>query len=178
MIDDLRAFLDSLSPSGVPLRLVLLVAPVGALLLTAVGGPGPRAWLVAVTLLLSLAFAAQPESPLGTAALGLVVVWWALAARDHLPASAIPAAWLLLLAHVAAVLLSYGPRELPVDPALARRWVRRAVSLALVAPLVWCVGSLVDGQPEPRGIWVVGLAAAIAVTVAAAIAVSGRPAEA
>jgi hypothetical protein len=159
------------SPGRLALRAVLLLAP-----LLAVLSAGPRdwpsGWFVALVLALSVGFAAMPESMLGTACLGLVVGWWALAARDDVPPTAILAAALLLSAHLASVLLSYGPPALPVGGRLLRRWLRRAGLVGLAAPLVWAVAVVLEGQPEPPGIWLAGLGCAIVVCVVAAVAVS------
>ena len=114
----------------------------------------------------------MPESMLGTACLGLVVVWWSLAARDAVPLTALLAAALLLSAHVAAALLSYGPPALPIGRPLLRLWLRRAAVVGAAAPLVWVVAVVVDGQPEPPGIWLAGLGCAIVVCVVAALAVT------
>jgi len=120
---------------------------------------------------LSIGFAALPESPLGTACLALVVVWWALAVTDAGPLTAVPAALLLLAAHLAALLLSYGPAGMPLPRALVRRWLRRAAVVGAAAPVVWLVAVAVDDQPEPPGIWVAGLAAAVVLCLVAALAV-------
>jgi hypothetical protein len=153
------------------LRTVLLVAPLLAVLCA---GPHdwPKGWFVGLVLALSVGFAAMPESVLGTACLGSVVGWWAVAAHDDVPPAAILAAILLLAAHVASVLLSYGPPELPLGARLLRRWLRRFALLAISAPLVWAVAVVVDGQPEPPGIWLAGLGCAIVVCVVAAVAVN------
>ena len=154
------------------LRLVLLGAPVLAVL-CAGPRPWPNGWFVALLLAMSLGWAAMPESTLGAACLGLVAVWWALAVHGT-PATAILAAALLLAAHVASVLLSYGPPGLPIGGRVLRLWLRRAALVGLAAPVVWGVGVLVDGQPEPPGIWVAGLGCAIVVCVVAAAALSVR----
>lgn len=155
------------------LRAVVLVAPVLALEGTRPDSP-PGRWLLALTVALAVGFAAMPESAFGTACLGLVVIWWALAASDGVPLGAIPAALLLLAAHVCAVLLSYGPPALPVGSRLVLRWLRRSAAVAAAVPLVWLVASVVDDQPEPPGIWIAGLACAIVVCVVAATAVGTR----
>ncbi len=155
------------------LRAVILVAPVLALL-TARPSDLPNGWFVALTLVLSLGFAAMPESALGTVCLGVVVLWWALAASDGVPVAAVPAALLLLAAHLAAVLLSYGPPALPIGTALLGRWLRRGAGVAVAAPLVWLVAVVVDDQPEPPGIWISGLACAVVVCIVAATAVTMR----
>ena len=158
------------------LRGVLLVAPVLAVL-AARPEDVPNGWFLALTLVLSVGFAAMPESALGTMCLGVVVFWWMLAAADGVPVGAVPAALLLLAAHVASVLLSYGPSKLPVGAALLGRWLRRAAGVAVAAPLVWLVAVAVDGQPEPPGIWVSGLVCAVVVCIVAAIAVTVREDE-
>ena len=170
----MSAFLRAVTPGAMALRLVVVVAPVLALLSTAVQGPGPRALLVALVVILSVGGAYAPESPLLTVCLGLVAFWWALATRGDAPVTAVAAAWLVLAAHIAALLVSYGPRELPVDRALLRLWVARGLRLAAAPPALWLLAVLVSGRAEPPGIWVAGLAAAVAVSIAAAVAVSGR----
>ena len=151
------------------LRGVILLAPVLALL-AARPADLPHGWFVALTVVLSVGFAAMPESGLGSLCLGVVVVWWV--ASDGVPVGAVPAALLLLAAHLAAVLLSYGPPSLPVDTALLVRWLRRGAGVAVAAPLVWLVAVTVDGEPEPPGIWIAGLACAVVVCIVAAVAVT------
>jgi len=158
------------------LRGVVLVAPVLALL-AARPADLPHGWFVVLTLVLSVGFAAMPESGLGALCLGVVVLWWMLAASHGVPVGAIAAALLLLAAHVAAVLLSYGPPSLLVDAALLVRWLRRGAGVAVAAPLVWLVAVTVEGEPEPPGIWIAGLACAVVVCIVAAVAVSTREDE-
>lgn len=161
------------TPARVVLRGVVLVAPVLAML-AARPQDVPSGWFLALTVVLSIGFAAMPESALGTMCLGLVVLWWMLAAADGVPAGAVPAALLLLAAHVASVLLSYGPARLPVGAELLRRWLLRAAGVGVAAPLVWLVALAVDGRPEPPGIWVSGLVCAVVVCIVAAVAVTVR----
>ena len=155
------------------LRGVVLVAPVLAVL-SARPADLPNGWFLAVTVALSIGFAAMPESALGTMCLGVVVVWWMLASSGGVPVGAVPAALFLLAAHVASVLLSYGPPRLPVGAALVRRWLRRSAGVGVAAPLVWLVAVAVDGEPEPPGVWVTGLACAVVVCIVAATAVAVR----
>ena len=127
---------------------------------------------------LSAGAAAYPESLLGTLALSVVVVWWAVAAGGEVPVSAVPAAVLLLVAHLAAHLLSHGPRVLAPDRWLVLTWVRRGALVALAAPGVWLLAALVRDQPEPPGLWVAALVAAVAgcLVAGAAVAVGEEPA--
>ena len=152
------------------LRALVLLGPPLALLATGLVGVLPAGWLVALVLVLSVAFAAMPESPFGTAALLVVVAWWGLAFRDGLHPQAVLASAALLVAHVAALLTSYGPGELPLDRDLARLWVRRGLAVLASAPAVWAVAVALRGQPEPAGIWVAGLAAAFTATLVASLA--------
>jgi len=152
------------------LRALVLLGPTLALLTTGLAGVLPAGWLVALVLVLSVAFAAMPESPFGTAALLVVVAWWGLAFRDGLHPQAVLAAAFLLVAHVAAVLASYGPGELPLDRDLARLWARRGLVVLASSPALWAVAVGLRGQPEPAGIWVAGLAAAFSATLVASLA--------
>lgn len=159
------------------LRALVLLGPPSALLATGPVGVLPAGWLVALVLVLSVAFAAMPESPFGTAAMLVVVAWWGLAFRDGLHAWAVPAAGALLVAHVAAVLTSYGPGEMPLDRDLALLWARRGLAVLAAAPAVWAVAVVLRGQPEPAGIWVAGLAAAFAATLVASLAFGAGESE-
>jgi hypothetical protein len=167
----LRGLLSKETPARLALRAVLLVAPVLALL-AARPQDVPSGWFVALTTVLSIGFAAMPESALGTTCLGVVAFWWAIASSHGVPAGAVPAALLLVAAHVASVLLSYGPASMPIGPALSRLWLRRGLAVSVVAPLVWLVAVAVDDEPEPPGIWVSGLACAVVLCIVAATAVA------
>jgi hypothetical protein len=155
------------------LRGVVLLAPVLALV-AARPDDMPQGWYTALTVVLAIGFAAMPESGLGTACLVLVVVWWTLAVRDDAPWTVVPVALLLVAAHLAAVLLSYGPPGMPLGAALMRRWAWRSALVGVAAPVVWLVAVVLDGQPEPPGIWVAGLGSAVVVCIVAATAVTMR----
>jgi hypothetical protein len=152
------------------LRALVFFGPPLALLTTGLAGVFPARWLVALVLVLSVAFAAMPDSPFGTAALLVVVAWWGLAFRDGPHPQAVLAAAALLVAHVAAVLASYGPGQMPLDPGLARLWARRGLVVLAISPAVWAVAVVLRGQPEPAGIWVAGLAAAFTAMLVASLA--------
>jgi hypothetical protein len=152
------------------LRALVLLGPPLALLTTGLAGVFPAPWLVALVIVLSVAFAAMPDSPFGTAALLVVVAWWGLAFRDGPHPQAVLAAAALVVAHVAAVLASYGPGQMPLDRDLARLWARRGLAVLAISPAVWAVAVVLRGQPEPAGIWVAGLAAAFTATLVASLA--------
>jgi hypothetical protein len=165
---------DRLTPGQAFLRVLILLGPPLALLTTGLVGVRPAGWLVALVLALSVAFAAMPDSPFGTAALLVVVAWWGLAFRDGLHPQAVLAAAGLVAAHVAAVLASYGPGDLPVDRGLVRLWVLRGLAVCASPPAVWALAAGLRGQPEPPGIWVAGLAAAFTATLVATVAFAAR----
>jgi hypothetical protein len=75
------------------------------------------------------------------------------------------------------VVAGYGPRDLPPDRATLRLWAVRGAVVFLAAPAVYLVATLLAGQPEPGGIWVAGLAAALVATVAAGFVLPGSSQE-
>ncbi|NYD41006.1 hypothetical protein [Nocardioides panaciterrulae] len=160
------------SPGQWALRLVAAVAPVLALLCTGPAGAWPRPWLVVLVLVLSLCYARVPESGVGTGALGAVLVWWGVAFRDGLHAWALPSVALLLAAHVAGLLASYGPDRLGVDPATVRRWVGRGAGAWLVAPAVFGAALVVRARSDLPGVWVAGLSVALVAMVVASLALA------
>ncbi|MFC4784079.1 hypothetical protein ACT8ZV_06370 [Nocardioides sp. MAHUQ-72] len=154
------------------LRAVVATGPLVALLATAPAGAPPYAWLVVLVAGLSVAHARSPESPFGTGALGAVVIWWGVALHDGVPGWALVAAAALLASHVAALLASYGPETMAVDPATARLWLRRAAAAFLLAPLALVLTVGVGQRPGTPVVWVVGMAVALAVGVVATLAVT------
>jgi len=155
------------------LRVVVFLAPVLALLATGPAGSWPSGALVALTVALAGGFAAMPESGLGTAVFSVLGAGWGFF-LGGVPARAMVAAAGLLAAHLSALLLSYGPAQLPLDNHLLARWVRRGLLVGSVVPAIWLLAAAVEDQPEPPGIWVAALVAAIALCVVATGAVKDR----
>jgi hypothetical protein len=56
-----------------------------------------------------------------------------------------------------------------VDAATVRRWAVRGLVVLTAAPAVYAVAVALQGQPEPAGIWVAGLAAAVVTTAGAGL---------
>lgn len=161
--------------SQVLLRTVVALGPVVALLATGPAGHWPPWWLVVPVVAGAGLAAAAPDSPL-PAGVGLVVlVWWTVSLGDGVPASVLVAAAALLAAHLAALLASYGPAAMPLDPATLLLWARRGALVLLVVPGAFAATRLLDGEPEQPGIWVLGVAAACAATVVATVALDVRP---
>lgn len=159
------------SAGQVALRLTIAIAPVFAVSASGLDAGAPPIWLLLLVGVVSSGHAFLPESGLGTAAMLLVLGWWGLGpvADAGLPWSSVVAAVGLLAAHIAAVIVGYGPGDLPVDRALLWTWLGRAAVVSIAAPAVWLIAVGVEDQPEPTGIWVAGLVAAtVAVVVASA----------
>jgi hypothetical protein len=152
---------------GWPLRAVIFLGPLVALLAGVPQGYRPPVWLVVVLGVFSFAFAAMPEHYVGSASLVIVVAWWVLNTHDAAPVSTIAAAGALLAAHLAATVAGYGPPQLAPDPGIVRLWVRRGVLLWACSALTWFVVDAERGRATSAAYWVAGLAAVLALTVVA-----------
>ncbi|MET0524586.1 MAG: hypothetical protein ABWZ91_07285 [Nocardioides sp.] len=131
----------------------------------------PGGWGAALVLLLAVGWALFPESVVGGVAL-LVVGWtWSAGVAGGVPAAALGAAAAMLAAHLAAVVIGYGPARLPVPPGVARLWAVRGVVVFIPAVLVWLLARGVRELPDSSTVWVVGLGVAVSVTVVAAAVV-------
>ena len=157
-------------------RAVILLGPVLGLAAAAAADIPPPGWFAALVVALALGWALLPESVLGTMALALVVAWWGAAGLGDLPAAAMPAAVALLAAHLAAVVVSYGPPELELDAPTVRLWLTRGAALCAAAPGVWLLAEVMRGRPEPPGVWVAAMVAIVVAAVIAAVAF-GPPQE-
>jgi hypothetical protein len=155
------------------LRAVVFLGPVVALLATGPAGNWPGGWVVVLTVVLATGFATMPESGFGTLAMCVVVVWWG-GGLERIAVEVLVAAFALLASHLAAVLLSYGPAQLPVDGRMLALWVRRGALVGLSVPALWLWATLIEDQPEPPGVWLAALVAGIVVCVVAAAAVTER----
>lgn len=166
-----------MSRSQIALRVLVFLGPSVAVLATGLAGNWPPVLVIGAVVATAAAAAWAPDAPYGTGA-GLVVVgWWAIALEDTLPASILVAALALVLAHVAAVLASYGPPTMPVDVATVGLWVRRGALVLLTVPAAWALAQLLRGEPAQPGIWLLGALAAFVATVAATAALAVRAAE-
>jgi hypothetical protein len=166
-----------LSRSQLVLRALIVAGPVVAVFAAGPAGQWPPWWAVVGTLGLAGGFAALPESPIGAGVMLAVLAWWVVTLDDGLHPAVLVAAAALLVTHVASVLTSYGPGEMPVERALILLWVRRGALLLLAVPPVWGLAVLLRDQPDDPdqpGIWVVGLLAALVATVAAAVTLTAR----
>lgn len=155
------------------LRAVVFLGPVVALLAAGPAGNWPEVWLVMLTVAMAGGFAAMPESALGTAVFCVVVVWWGFA-LEYVPVEIVLAGSALLASHLSALLLAYGPAQLPLDDGVLSRWLGRGMLVGLTVPAIWLLATALEDQPEPPGIWVAGLVAGVVVCAVAANAVTDR----
>ena len=118
----------ALALPDVPHWFVLLVVPVGA-----------AAW------------ARTPDHAVGIVPLVVAGCWWA--ARGVVDWRVLVVAALLLGAHVAATLLSYGPEALPVDRRLVRLWSLRALVALVPVPVAWLAVRGMDPRLAPPWLW-------------------------
>ena len=149
------------------LRLVVLTGPVLATAAVGLTGDPPSRLALVVVAATSLGFALAPESQAGSLAFATVLLTWGLGSSSSTPPEVLLAAGALLAAHVAALLVSYGPDDLPLDRRLTLTWLVRGAALCLVAPVVWLLAAALEGQPEPAGLWVTAVVALIVAAVAA-----------
>lgn len=155
------------STSQLMARLVLLTGPLLALL------PAPDAipyvaWPCSA--LLGVAAARWPDGQAGLGAVALVVVVWALAPGDELPASVLLSAVVLVVFHVAGVLASYAPAQLPLGRDLLSQWALRTLGLCAVAGGVFALSRLLQGAGSPAIAWGAGVGAAVLLMVAGRVA--------
>lgn len=169
--------LRTLTPGQWVLRATMVVGLLVALLSTAAAGTAPKLWLVLLVAGLGVAYASLPEQSFGTVAIGVVLAWWGIGLRDGLHPAALLAAAGLLVAHLAGLLVAYGPDRMAVDRATVVLWARRGVTVFLLAPVLYLVAVGVRDQPEPPGLWVAGLGAALALVVVVGVGFAAGKAD-
>ncbi len=160
----------SWSPGQWALRVLVVVGPLVALYARGLAAERPPAWVGLLLLLVAVGWALLPESVIGVAALLLVGWAWAAADPGGMPAAIVLAAVGMVVAHLAALVIGYGPPRLPVQPSVVRLWARRGAIVLLPTLPVWFVARLAGELPDSRTVWVLGLAVALSVVVVAVAA--------
>jgi len=158
-----------MTPGQWALRGTMVVGVMGGLVSTGLLGVWPPWWLVLLVGSMAVGYAALPETSIGTVAMGVVLAWWGVAFRDGLHGQALVATAGLLAAHVAGVVAAYGPRRMAVDRETVLLWIRRGGTVFVIAPVLFLFAVWVRDQPEPEGLWVTGLAAAVIAIGATAV---------
>jgi hypothetical protein len=134
----------------------------------------PSPFVVVVVAALGVGYAFRPEHFVGSVALGVVLVWWALHVGSSMPVGALVASAAVLASHVAGVLLGYGPPRMAVGLDLVAAWVVRGALVWLAAPVVWLAARAYSGQASPTSFWLAGLAVALVGAVVSAVVVPTR----
>jgi hypothetical protein len=168
---------ESTMPSVWLLRGVLAAATMLALLAGIPEDYTPSVFVVVVVAVGVVIGMLRPEHLALSVTMGIVIVWWALQLRSEMPVAVLVVAAALIVAHVAATLLAYGPRSLAVDPALAVLWGMRAAMTWTAALAVWVVARAYSGHGSPELFWLAGLAAAAVAAVVGAVAAPIRAKE-
>jgi hypothetical protein len=164
-------------PSVWVTRGVLVAGLLLALLVGIPEGYTPPVALVVVVAATSLLAALRPDHLVVSVTMGLVIVWWGLQVRSEMPVAVLVVAACLMVSHVAATLLAYGPPSLAVDPALAVLWAMRAAMTWTAGLAVWAVARAYAGHGSPATFWLAGLAAALVAAILAAVATPIRGKE-
>ena len=142
------------------MRALVAAGTIGAALATGPAGDWPPPVLMGVIASLAVGAALAPDSLAAAVAFALVLVWWAIGPADSLHPMVLPAAALLVIAHLAAMLAASGPGGFTPERPLVRRWLWRGVLVYLPVPVLYAVARGLRAAPEPPYVWVVGLAAA------------------
>lgn len=145
-------------------RVLLFLLPCAALALALPARP--HALVVAVVVLCSAWWARTPDHTTGVVALATVMVWWTV--HDVGDWRLLVVGALLLVAHVLATVLSYGPAELPVDPHLVAVWARRGLLTLVPLPITWIALRGLDADLAPPWVWTsaaLGVVALVVVTL-------------
>jgi hypothetical protein len=103
-------------------------------------------------ILASLAVFASSDSYAGLLLLGAMVLQWVTSGLNATTWWAIPAAWLLLIAHVAVTLAASGPDQAPIPPPVRALWCARSAVVGAVTTLVGVLALLIEpaGNGFPR----------------------------
>ncbi len=154
------------------LRALLLVLPCAALALAL---PEVPHWaVVAGVVVSSVIWARVPDSVAGVASLVLVAGWWS--AHGVVDWRVLVVAVLLLVAHVAATLVSYGPPTMALDPRLVRLWTYRALLALVPLPITWLAVRGLDPALAPSWLWLLTGAIVVALLLATARLTRSDPA--
>lgn len=146
------------------LRALVLLLPTAALLVAL--PQWAHTWTLVLVVAGSLRWAWLPDDLVGVMVLLLVGGWWA--AHGATGWRLLVVGILLVAAHVAATLASYGPGTLAPGGALVRLWAGRG--LLTVVPLLVALGAVrvLDADLAPRGLWTLALAAMVVLVLVAA----------
>ena len=141
----------------VALRALLLVL-LGAALALALPQV-PHGWVVIGVVVSAAVWAWLPDHAVGVVPLVLTGGWWAV--HDVVDWRVLVVGVLLLVAHLAATVASYGPSTLAVDPRLAQLWLGRGVLALVPLPVAWLAVRGLDAGLAPSWVWLVAAATVV-----------------
>lgn len=145
----MRLLPAGVSGAVVALRALVVVLPCAALALAL---PEVPHWAVLGPVVVSAAaWARTPDHAIGVVPLVLVGGWWA--AHGVVDWRVLVVAVLLLGAHLAATLASYGPARLALDPRLVRLWLGRGLMALVPVPATWLAVRGLDPELAPSWVW-------------------------
>jgi len=160
-------------------RAIALAVAIGAalLLLVMTDIAGAMTWIgLVLTLAAGSIVLGNSDSLAGLILLGAMVVQWLMSGMAAGSWWVLPAAWLLLLAHVAVALVASGPDQAPIPRAVLARWVPRTLLVGLATTAVGALALLIEPTNDellPYGVTAVLLALIAAVLVL--IRLTGEP---
>lgn len=147
------------------LRLLIALAPLGAVAAMAAGGES-SAPLTLIVVVLALGGSVAPDSHVGLLVIVVVGVWHAATTDSPTGITTLVVALCLGLLHTAMAAATVAPDAARWSSAMRHRWVRRAAALVSITTATWALAHLLDGR-SPAGRAPV-LAAALALSALAA----------
>jgi hypothetical protein len=148
------------------LRALVLGAPLAAVACTWAAAGRAVVVIGLLVVVLAAVCAGAPDSHLGLAVVGAVVVQWLAIVDDPATPWSIGAAAALGAFHTAAAAATVAPPGAPWTRAMRARWARRGAAAAGAGVAAWLVVALADGR-GPRG---AGAAAVVFVVALASFA--------
>jgi hypothetical protein len=164
-------------------RAVALAAALAAalLLLVMTDVAGSMTWTgLVLTLIAGSIVLGDSDSFAGLILLGAMVVQWLMSGMGAGSWWVLPAAWLLLVAHVAVALAGSGPDQAPIPRAVLMVWMRRSALVALATTATGVVALLIEPSNHvllPYAVPMVLLALVAAVLVLNHLTGQGQAAE-
>lgn len=139
------------------------------LLLVLTDAAGSFSWLgLIATIVAGSIVLGNSDNLAGLILLGAMVLQWLVSGVDAGSWWALPAAWLLLLAHVAVALAASGPDQAPIPRSVLAVWLPRTVLVGVATTVVGALALLIEPTNDellPYGVAGALIALVVAVLV-------------
>ncbi|RNI21353.1 hypothetical protein [Flexivirga caeni] len=146
---------------------IAIGAAVVLLLMTDIGA-GAVSWMgLLCTVIGCVILVSNSDSFAGLLLLGAMVAQWLFSGVGSTSWLVLPAAWLLLIAHVLVALAGSGPDQAAIPRAIVASWTRRTVLVGLATTVVGALALLIE--PANSALVPYGVAAALAGLVVATL---------